>query len=94
MEEIILKNVLNYGIFPVISVYLMFIIIKDFKSEIKSIKNNNDENIKLTLSQFNNITSSLERLIDINENTQSYLTNYLNVLLIKLLDVLDDYDKK
>ncbi len=93
MEDLVLKSVLNYGIFPAIAVYLMFIIIKDFKAEIKASKTLNEENMKLSITQFNSISGSLEKLIIINENTQSYLTGYLNTLLIKLLDVLDDYDK-
>ena len=90
MEDAILKSVLNFGIFPAVTIYLMFIIIKDFKSEIKSVKTLNEEEMKISINQFNNIINSLNKLIDINENTQSYLTNYLNTLLIKLLDVLDD----
>lgn len=90
MEDAILKSILNFGIFPTVTIYLTFIIIKDFKSEIKAVKNLNEEELKMSVNQFNNIVNSLNKLIDVNENTQSYLTNYLNTLLIKLLDVLDD----
>lgn len=90
MEEQILKTVLNFGIFPTVTIYLMFIIIKDFKAEIQAVKTLNEEDMKISINQFNNIINSLNKLIDINQNTQSYLTTYLNTLLIKLLDVLDD----
>lgn len=90
MEDAIFESILNFGIFPAVTIYLMFVIIKDFKNEIKAVKSVNEEELKISINQFNNIINSLNKLIDINENTQSYLTNYLNTLLIKLLDVLDD----
>lgn len=93
METAILKGLLNFGIFPCVTLYLMFIIIKDFKGEIKSLKSLNEEELRMSINEFNNINNSLNRIININEQMQNYLNNYLNNLLIKLLDVLDDFDK-
>lgn len=93
MEETILTTLLNFGIFPCVTIYLMFIIIKDFKSELATLKSLTDEDTLNSINQFNKIQNSLDKLITINEQMQNYLNNYLNNLIIKLLDVLDDFDK-
>lgn len=93
MEEALMKTILNFGIFPAITIYLVFVIIKDFKGEIKSLKSSNDEYYRSILNQYVSLNKSLEQLVEINEQMQSYITTYLNSLLIKLLDVLEDYDR-
>lgn len=93
MEATILRSLLNFGIFPCVTIYLTLVIIKDFKEEIRSLKSLNEEELKMSIDEFNNIKNSLDRIISVNEQMQNYLNNYLNNLLIKLLDVLDDFDK-
>lgn len=93
MEETILTSLLNFGIFPCVTIYLMFIIIKDFKAELKSLKSLTNEDVVNSLNEFYKIQNSLDKIINMNEQMQCYLNNYLNNLLIKLLDVLDDFDK-
>lgn len=94
MEETILKSILNFGIFPTVTIYLILIIIKDFKAELKVLRSLEQENLDISVNQYAQINNSLKRLIDINIQMQNYLNNYLNSLMIKLLDVLDDYNRK
>lgn len=94
MEEALMKSILNFGIFPAVTIYLVFLIIKDFRDEIKSLKSSTDKNYKEISNQYFEISKSVEELVHINEQMQNYIMNYLNSLLIKLLDVLDDIDDK
>lgn len=94
MEEALMKSILNFGIFPAVTIYLVFLIIKDFRDEIKYLKSSTDKNYKEISNQYFEISKSVEELVHINEQMQNYIMNYLNSLLIKLLDVLDDIDDK
>lgn len=93
MDEAILQSALNFGVFPAVTIYLVFVIIKDFRGEMQTLKSKNDEYYREILKQYVELTRYLEQLVRINEQVQSYMVNYLNTLLIKLLDVLEDYEK-
>ena len=93
MEEALMKAILNFGVFPAVTIYLVFVIIKDFRGEITDLKNSSDEIYKDILKQYNELTKSLNSLVQISEQMQNYMMTYLNSLLIKLLDVLEDHDK-
>lgn len=93
MEETLLKAILNFGVFPAVTIYLVFVIIKDFRSDISSLKDSTDEYYKEILKQYTELNKSLAELVQVNEQMQNYIMTYLNNLLLKLLDVLEDYEK-
>ena len=94
MDQAIIQAALNYGVFPAVCIYLIFIIIKDFKADVSKIKDNTDKYYEEILRQYNEMNKLLGELVQINEQMQNYYMTYLNSLLIKLLDVLEDNDKK
>ena len=90
MEEAILKSVLNFGIFPAITIYLIFVIIKDFKQDIEDLKNNTIENNQEILKQYHNVNNSLNELIKINEQMQTIMVKYLDRIISKSVNDLED----
>jgi hypothetical protein len=93
MDEVLVKAVLNFGVFPAITIYLIFIIIKDFKADMTKLKTDTETYYKEILKQYNETNKLLAELVQINEQMQNYNMTYMNNLLIKLLDVLEDYHK-
>lgn len=93
MDEILLKAVLNFGVFPAVTIYLVFIIVKDFRADMVKLRNDTENYYKEILKQYNETNKLLAELVQINEQMQNYNMTYLNNLLLKLLDVLDDYQK-
>ena len=90
MEEMLLKSILNYGIFPAITLYLIFVIIKDFKKDIEDLKNNTIENNQEILKQYSNLNSSINELITVNEQIQNIMVKYLDRIISKSVENLDD----
>ena len=90
MEEMLLKSILNYGIFPAITLYLIFVIIKDFKKDIEDLKNNTIENNQEILKQYSNLNSSINELITVNEQIQNIMVKYLDKIISKSVENLDD----
>lgn len=94
MEDTIIKAALNLGVLPSVTIYLIFVIIKDFRSDISSLKSKSDEYQRELVKQYSEINTSMNELVQVNEQMQTYIVTYLNSLLLKLLDVLEDYDNK
>jgi len=92
-EEAILKSALNFGVFPAVTIYLMFVIIKDFRSDLTNLQNIiNKQNIEI-IDHMSKIDISLQNLIEVNEQMQNFINTYLNNLLLKLLDVLQNIER-
>lgn len=93
MDEAIFKTVLNFGVFPSVTIYLVIIIMKDFRKDLADLKKDSVKHYKQILEKQTEIEKSMKELVQINEQMQNYITHYLNNLMIKLLDVLEDMDK-
>lgn len=99
MEDAILKYAINLGLFPAIATYLIFVIVKDYRKSIDNLCNELSQLRKDVqtekedrINQHNDIKNSINELLEINRQTQGYVNNQLNNLLLKLLDVFDDIE--
>jgi predicted PurR-regulated permease PerM len=90
MEDMILKSLLNFGVFPAITIYLVFVIIKDFKGDIENLKNNTISYNQQVTQQYKELNDNLSELLKINEQMQNIMMSYLNDIIVKLIKNMDD----
>lgn len=85
--ELTFGLIMSYGAFPGLVVYLMYIIVKDYRDELKSIQKSIDDNARIVGKEISEQNEALNALIDVTEKMQNAISNQMHGLLTRFIDM-------
>lgn len=86
MQQFAFELIFEYGAFPCIVVYLLYVILKEQKGEIKEIQNRLDTNFDKFNDTLKHQSESINEMVNIMGTMHNTMANQMNALVIKLIE--------
>lgn len=86
MTQFIFEVIFEYGAFPGIVLYLLYIILKEQKAELKSIQKKIDTNFKNVQDINNKQNETINEMVGVMKTMHNTMANQMHVLMLKFIE--------